>query len=137
MLVYYDPKLSDHFTSFNCGPALYAWPILRNLFTEVLKKSEWLVFMDFLIANWDRPDLLIYFTSEWLMYHRGRFLKANTLDDIHEYIHQQGFTPVRSVMKKTLYRMESNPCPGVINFACQTPIPEGSYPLFTAYPKVI
>jgi len=137
MLLYYDPKLSDHFASFNCGPIHYAWPILRTIFTEVFKKSEWLVFMDFLIASWDRPDLLIYFTSYWLMYHRGRFLKTRTLDEVHEYVHQQGYTPVRQVMKKTLYMMDSNPCPGVLNFAAQIPIPDGSYPLFTAYPKVI
>ena len=87
MLLYYDPKLSDHFASFNCGPVHYAWPVLKSLFTEVLKKSEWLIFMDFLIVSWDRPDMLIYFAAGWLMYHRGRFLKTRCVEDVYEYIH--------------------------------------------------
>jgi hypothetical protein len=111
--------------------------VLRTIFTEVLSKTEWLTLIDFLFTDWDRPDLLIYFMASWVVYHRGPFIQAKFLDDIHAYIHRQTITPVRKVIKRAVMRLENRPETVTLNFASQIPLPTGAYPLFTRYPKVI
>ncbi len=57
ILKMYDSKLHSHLLSIDASPAVLGWMMLSTLFTEVLSKSDWLKFMDYIFTNFERIGL--------------------------------------------------------------------------------
>ncbi len=78
-----DPKLVQHFRENTFTPQVYAWPLLKTLFTDVLTKDDWLRLMDHLFTYREDPELLIFFCAGFLLANRTMLLQqVHTLDDL-------------------------------------------------------
>ena len=61
------PQLSLNLRENSLTPQIYAWPILRSFFTEVLSKEDWLKLVDHLFTYKDDPELVIYFCAAFII----------------------------------------------------------------------
>ncbi|XP_044263660.1 TBC1 domain family member 31 [Tribolium madens] len=57
VLMVHDPELLDFFTKKKVSSELYAWPILRTAFSEVLTAPSWKIFWDHILTN--EPSFLL------------------------------------------------------------------------------
>lgn len=44
----------------------------------MLSRSDWLCFMDYLVTNPDKPELLLYFVAAFFIHYRDPLLKIKT-----------------------------------------------------------
>jgi len=72
ILIKEEPHLVDHFREFSFSPSLYAWPLLRAFFSEVLQKDDWLRFVDHLFTYKGDPELTLYFAAAFMILHKGQ-----------------------------------------------------------------
>jgi hypothetical protein len=64
-------------------PQVYAWPILKTLFTEVLGKEDWLRLMDHIFTYKEDPELLIFYAASFLINSRQTLLtQVFSIDDM-------------------------------------------------------
>jgi len=132
-----DPQLVSHFSAIGSVAGKLIWPILRSFLTEILTKEEWLVMMDHLVANWDHPELLMYFLVQYLASYRATLMTIRNLDDLNYFLHKQNPANVVKTMRKAeaLMRKSDLNKDLQVQFLRRTPLPAGKYPLFTAYPQ--
>ena len=50
------------------------WRILKYLFSESLKKDDWLSLIDFIITYNHHPEMILYFTASFFIYSKDDFL---------------------------------------------------------------
>lgn len=62
-----DPKLMQHLRAQAFTPQIYAWPLLKTLFTEVLSKDDWLRLMDHLFTYKEDPELVLFYCAALLI----------------------------------------------------------------------
>lgn len=78
-----DPKLLQHLRAQAFTPQVYAWPILKTLFTEVLTRDDWLKLMDHLFTFRDDPELILFYCMSLLINQRQTLLtQVFTIDDM-------------------------------------------------------
>jgi len=51
--------------------SIFAWPLMKNLFTEVLAKDDWLKLIDYLFTYKEDPERIIYFCAAFLLISKG------------------------------------------------------------------
>jgi len=138
LLKYHDYQLWRHFKSNDISFNYYAWPLLKNLFTEVLTREEWLRFFDTLITYNTEPELIMHFTVSYLIYFKPTLINAKTTLDIQNFTYKQNPINIEKVLKqaKELKRATGDDLI-TVPFNNNLPIPTGQYPIFDHYPKFI
>lgn len=83
LLKMYDSKLYGHLMSIDASPAVLGWMMLSTLFTEVLSKSDWLKFMDYIFTNFERIGLSLLAPVAVLMNMKDVLLDCQTSESAH------------------------------------------------------
>lgn len=74
ILTHFDAPLAAHLRECGVDSTVYAWPLLRSAFSEVLTRSEWLAFWDHLVVDIQQPQLLLFAVVAYLRYFRSALL---------------------------------------------------------------
>lgn len=132
-----DPQLVSHLNTIGSVSGKLIWPILSSFLTEILTKEEWMVMMDHLVANWERPELLIYFVVQYLETYKATLMSIRSLEDLNYFVHKQNPANIVKIMRKAESLMRNSDLNKdlQVQFLQRTPLPTGKYPLFTAYPQ--
>jgi hypothetical protein len=131
------PRLVQYLRSLGATPVHYVWPLLRSLFSESLSSAEWVRFVDYLVTDWNQPELLLYATAQFILTYSTTYLSLSCLDDLAKFTHRQNSVNVTKLMTEARALMAQGlPLQGV-SFDRKVPLPTGQYPLFTAYPAYI
>jgi hypothetical protein len=91
--------LYKHFQKIGFGVAEYAWPLLKNAFSVVLRKEDWLKLFDHLFTHHNKPELLLYFTAAYLLHFKGTLSKMSSIEDLYEFTETQNAVNMKMVLK--------------------------------------
>lgn len=64
---------------------MYAWPILKTMFTEILSKDDWLKLIDHLFTYREDPEIVLYFCVSILIQSRSQILNVNTIEELFSF----------------------------------------------------
>lgn len=103
LIQHYDPALIAHLRMIGADNTHYAWPLLRSMFSEALTQTEWLKFVDFLVCERDRPDLLVHFTAAFIMSFSSTLHKIEYLDDLQFFMSKQNGASIKHLLKRVRY----------------------------------
>ncbi|CAI2387067.1 unnamed protein product [Moneuplotes crassus] len=130
--------LINHFVSHGFGVAEYAWPLLKNAFSVVLSKDDWLSLFDNVFTYQDKPELLFYFTAAYLLYFKNTLTKITTVEQMLSFTQKQNSIQTKIVMKEALklYKKYNEDDEVLIGtFGNYIPVhQEGKYITFSNYP---
>jgi len=84
-----DPKLMSHLCSLGVSSQVYAWSLLRSVFTEVLNKSEWLRLWDHLFTNSHDPSLLLCAVAAYSVYNRNALIASVDKKEVEPFYRRQ------------------------------------------------
>ena len=132
---------------------VYAWPILRTIFTEVLGRNEWLILWDHLFAWSNEPQMLLVAVVAYLVYHRSTIMGMKNTIEMERWVHVGHAINMRRFID-TVWTQSRNPTAALFTddallpshaedeFAIHLhetpwPIQQGSYPSFLDYPKFV
>jgi hypothetical protein len=143
--------LHKHFKNNDLRVVDYAWPMLKQLFSEIFNDDEWLLTMDILFTYPEKTNLIYFFTAAVVLEHRGQLLymqgrknlasfdfsrtRINVLDlmskamSYHDY-YNQGF--IQELGLSLFMKNQEMPNFGFIH---SFPLPEGGYPVLIRYSK--
>lgn len=122
--------------------AMYAWPLVKTLLTEVLQAEDWLKLMDYLFTYKEDPELFSYFCASYLLQSRGHLLQINSIEGLHAFFSKTTGLAFNKIAKMALklHSVHKNTiCLGVVS-SYNLPICKdgmGEYPIFNRYPEVI
>ena len=131
-------SLIKHLKSCGFGVAEYAWPLLRNIFSVVLPKDDWLKLFDHIFTYHEKPELLFYFNAAYLLSFRNQLTKISSVDEMLEFTESQNYVDMKMLLKETfrLYKKYQDDDEIYIGtFGNYIPINQnGQYQFFTNYP---
>lgn len=137
LLAHHDSVLYRHLYLSKVTSQLFAWPLLRSLFSEVLTEGEWLVAWDNIFSN--APSFLYYMVVSYLTHNRVTLLQCNKLADFKFFFHHKNPIKISKVVTAAYNYIDRTPAkidPGrsLKPFA---PLSAGQYPVFNKYPAYI
>jgi len=130
----YDSGLWNHLKSLgNCS--VWVWPVLQNLFIEVMTQEEWLSLVDHLLAERGKPEFLVFVTAAYFVYFKSTILSIYTPYELNYFLHKQNPVSVKQLIKlaKELHSLKDQV--KLPSFEIKVPLTRGEYPLFTNYPE--
>jgi len=131
--------LYKHFNRLGFGVAQYAWPMLKNGFSIVLPRDDWLKLFDHLLTYHDKPDLLLFFTAAYLLHFKGTLTKVKNIDQMCDFVESQNQVDINHVLKEMLRLHKKYSNDNEVQFGTMgnfTPLKAGhDYPVFFNYPK--
>lgn len=77
--------LIAHLRSLSFSPNIYAWPMVKTLFTEILSKEDWLKFVDHLFTYKEDPEMIIYFAASFLLSSKGAIMNIKSAEELHNF----------------------------------------------------
>ena len=155
-LAEHDPALYDHLVKHKVNAQVYAWNLIRTLFTEVFSRDEWLRLFDHIFTHAATPSLLYVAVYAYLVYFRSSILSAADAFTIEALFHQQNAIEMNAFIK-LMYKLQPScsfdmlfvsPVKNTPGKASSTageepntprywPLPRGQYPAFHSYPKYV
>ena len=138
LLQHHCPSLHLHFQHLHCQPKDYIWPGLRQLFTSLIGLQSVVKLIDFLVTDWDKPQLLIFITTAIIVKFKNRLMKMRKSRDICEFFVTPREVNIVKIMEIAFNLYNETPSEvAIVGFDQKIPISQGQYPLFTGYPKFI
>ncbi|XP_062848015.1 TBC1 domain family member 31 [Trichomycterus rosablanca] len=137
VLAHHDKELLCHFVDCGVTSQLYAWPLLKTLFSEVLTKDEWLKLFDNVFSN--HPSFLLMAVVAYVTCCRAPLLLCTHKDDFEYFFHHRNNLDISSMLKEAYRLMDSTP-PDLHPSSMLTdfePLTRGQYPIFNKYPTFI
>lgn len=144
-----DPQLHSHMVQYQITAEVYAWSLLKTIFTEVLSEDEWMTLWDHFITYTDKPQLLYVAVLAYVSYFRTALLGASDRLSIEQFFHQQNAIKIQSFLQLItnisqgidLKLFESQENGGDDDSADRAatywPLTSGQYPAFASYPKFV
>ncbi|CEG43732.1 tbc1 domain family member 31 isoform x4 [Plasmopara halstedii] len=145
-----DGQLHDHFTRYQITSEVYAWSLLKTIFTEVLSEEEWMCLWDYLFAYSDAPQLIYVAVLAYLSYYRTALLAACNRLSIEQFFHQQNAIDIQKFVQLVINLREKLDLSvyTAINDPTATdhstsghrsfwPLSRGQYPAFAHYPQFV
>lgn len=144
-----DPQLHSHLVQHQITAEVYAWGLLKTIFTEVLSEDEWMTLWDHLITYADKPRLLYVAVLAYLSYFRTALLGASDRFSIEQFFHQQNAIKIQSFIQLIininqsvdlkLFKSQENGSDedGAKPAVTYWPLTSGQYPAFASYPKFV
>ncbi|CAG0883875.1 unnamed protein product [Darwinula stevensoni] len=130
LLLEQDSKLVQHFRQHKITTAQYAWPLLSTALSEVLTKDEWLCIWDHILVNPSSFFICIVVSYNILL--RNSIFLLSTSEEFKLFYGNENALDIRQLLKKAYTIHQSlSLTEGASNF---TPLPTGSYPMFTKFP---
>ena len=81
------------------------WRILKYLFSESLKKNDWLSLIDFIITYNHHPEMILYFTASFFIYSKDEFLsnKNNQKNLLLTLLDNKPRRPIKKMFDLSLF----------------------------------
>jgi hypothetical protein len=139
-----DSQLHDHFVKHDISPEIYAWSLLKTIFTEVLSDDEWMCLWDHFITASDKPWMMQVAVVAYLSYFRTALLSAKDRFSIEQFFHQQNALQIHAFIQ-----LVKNLCGKFGGTQVKTatgendagpsywPLSKAQYPAFANYPKFV
>ena len=113
--------------------------MLKNGFSVVLEKENWLKLYDHLFTHHNKPELLYYFTAAYLLHFKGRLSRMQSIEEMYEFTESQNPVDMKVVLKDMfkLYRKYINDDEVFLGTHGNYLPMEAThdYPVFANYPK--
>ena len=58
---------------------------MKNLFTEILPKDDWLKLVDHLFTYKEDPELIVYFAAAFLLSSKGALMNVHSAEELHNF----------------------------------------------------
>lgn len=132
-------NLYKHFNKVGFGVAQYAWPMLKNGFSVVLPKEDWLRLYDHIFTHHNKPELLYYFTAAYILHFRGTLSRIQSIEQMFEFTENQNPVDMKAVLKhmfKLYKKYQDDDEVYIGTHGNYIPLnADHSYPVFMNYPK--
>lgn len=79
----------SHLVALNVSSQVYAWSLLRSVFTEVLNKAEWLRLWDHMFTNAHDPSLLLCAVAAYSIYNRNALIASKDKKEVEPFYRRQ------------------------------------------------
>nr|KAJ3421654.1 TBC1 domain member 31 [Polyrhizophydium stewartii] len=79
MIAYHDPELLAHFVKYKVTSQVYAWSMMKTLFTEQFSRPDWLRLWDHLLTQ--PPSFMYHFVVAYILAFRAALLETTKLSD--------------------------------------------------------
>eukprot|EP00347_Sterkiella_histriomuscorum_P023854 403333155 len=136
-----------HLKSHSFSANIYAWPLIKNLFTEILSKDDWLKFIDHLFTYKEDPEILIYFAAAFLLQSKGALMNIQSAEELHNFQQSPTGIPFKKIMSLAFKLHQKHSQQVFTGHISQnlplikndpnTPQFSGEYPVFNRYPEHI
>jgi hypothetical protein len=131
--------LYKNFVRHGFGVTQYAWPMLKNVFSTVLPKDDWLKLIDHLLTYSDKPELLLFFTAAYLLHFKGTLSKIQSIEEMCDFVEYQNPVNINIVLKEMFrlhkkYNGDEEVYYGIMGNYLPLRSTHG-YPVFFNYPK--
>jgi hypothetical protein len=141
LMAYHDKPLLDNFVARGIDARVYAWRIMRTLFTELLSREEWLQLFDHFLTHADEPTLLPIAVVAYLRQFRSSIIGSGSAEEIEAFLHRQNPISMEGFIK-SVYKLRADTpndmIPGKTEAsAANFPLGVGQYPIFDRYPKYV
>lgn len=108
------------------------WPSFQVLFTDILTKEEWLSFMDYMILNQNKPEILLCFSAIFLLSYKEKLMQDSEIKGLSCY--EKSF-----FMEKQILLVDKlvNQLPEELlelSFKQNLPLLKDQYPIYNFYP---
>ncbi|KAI9002277.1 WD40-repeat-containing domain protein, partial [Gaertneriomyces semiglobifer] len=133
-----DASLLRHFEKHNVTSQTYAWIVMRNAFSEIFLREDWLILWDHLITN--EPVFMYYVIVAYLKCHKQGLLALSHQKDFEFFFSHPSPTVTVSSVLQCAYEMEATTLTTISLaqlFHPFEPLNKGEYPVFNAYPEFI
>ena len=146
-----DYSLNQHFRSKGFSAKDYAWPIVRQLFSEIMWEEDWCILMDILFSYPEKQNLIYYFAAAMVIEHKKELLQIRDIEELKFYNYPFIQNNIPELMSRALsyhdyYNEALVKQLGISNDfeqsnfmslknSCQFPLPIGYYPIFNQHPK--
>ncbi|CAI5702165.1 unnamed protein product [Peronospora effusa] len=144
-----EPRLYDHLTQYEVASEVYAWSLLKTIFTEVLSEDEWMCLWDHLFTWPDTPQLVFVAVLAYLSYFRTALLAACDRFSIEQFFHQQNAINIQKfiqLMMNLRDKLDLDDFAANKDLAAADsitrghgrfwPLSRGQYPAFAHYPRL-
>ena len=95
LLHHHDQGLLDNLVARGIDARVYAWRMMRTLFTEVLSRDEWLHLFDHVLSHSDESSLFLFAIVAYLKQFRAAIIGAGSNEEIEAFLQRQN----QSVLK--------------------------------------
>ena len=141
LLAHHDKPLLDNLVARGIDARVYAWRIMRTLFTEVLSRDEWLHLFDHILSHSDESSLFPIAIVAYLKQFRSAIIGAGSNEEIEAFLQRQNPVSMDGLIR-SMYRLRANTPNELIPTkteasAMNFPIGTGHYPIFDRYPKYV
>ena len=139
LLHHHDQGLLDNLVARGIDARVYAWRMMRTVFTEVLSRDEWLHLFDHVLSHSDESSLFLFAIVAYLKQFRAAIIGAGSNEEIEAFLQRQNpvsrsFTQYVSSSCKTPNELiPSKTEATAMNF----PLGKGHYPIFDRYQKYV
>ncbi|KAL4510153.1 hypothetical protein ABPG72_010346 [Tetrahymena utriculariae] len=139
LLEYHEPQLHAQLNQNIPHTQLFntIWSSLQVVLTDVLKREDWLCFIDFLVAHSEKPDLLLHILVSYFTYFKRHITSFTTGSQLLHFFQQDHQIRIQNLLKDALeYRNRTPPrIPQAIVLQDNLPLTSEQYPIFNFYPK--
>jgi hypothetical protein len=137
VLMEHDPELLVFLTNKNVSTELYAWPILKTAFSEILTATAWKAFWDHVLTN--EPAFLLCGVVAYNVLQRTALLSLKDQRQFKCFYDTHHPVDVKKLLSKTYHILREtseaiHPRQYLHTFEKITP---GEYPNFCDYPKTV
>ncbi|DAZ96216.1 TPA: hypothetical protein N0F65_012578 [Lagenidium giganteum] len=146
-----DSQLHDYLVKLGVNAEVYAWSLLKTLFTEVFDEDEWKAFWDHILTFPETPEMLYVAVLAYLMFFRTALLAAKDKISVEQFLHQQNalnfdkyiqllLNMTKFVDTKAFQNTSSQDPESLKSQASREshwPLPRGQYPAFSSYPTFV
>ena len=141
LLHHHDQGLLDNLVARGIDARVYAWRMMRTLFTEVLSRDEWLHLFDHVLSHSDESSLFLFAIVAYLKQFRAAIIGAGSNEEIEAFLQRQNPVSIEGLIR-SMYRLRANTPNELIPSkteatAMNFPLGKGHYPIFDRYPKYV
>ena len=138
ILAHHDPTLYKHLYIHKINSQIYAWPMLKTMFSEVFTESEWMTVWDNVISN--RPSFLLHLCVAYLTHNRISLLQCSHQSEFDYFFHRKNPVNVAKIVEAAYTYAQSTPAkidPDENSYHPFFPLTIGQYPVFNKFPAYI
>ena len=97
-----DPELSHYFRKLGIKLGDFFWSAWTNLYTDLVPKSDWLLFFDHILCYPEYPEIFYVLAVTELILKRDYFLKTPDIDELSAHLSQLKVDNIKLTLKKTI-----------------------------------
>lgn len=135
LLAHYDPKLMEFLVRHKITASVFAWPLVRTAFAEVLDTVQWLQLWDHLVTN--APDFMVFAVVAYNMAQRPVVMKLSQPGEIETFYRDQNLVDMKRFLR-IAYTLATE-CPATLHprqyIRAFQPLLSPVYQKFYNYPR--